>query len=253
MMPPMHEPLADPPLVEALCEIRFAEDSEWDWTLPGLFYERVRGDFPDREEVTDVSVQVTGPPGKRPGFAMRSDRARLQFRRADGSAMLQIGPRLLTVNQLAPYPTWPVFRKLILDTVDQYLDAGGKLTLARIGLRYINEIPLDDAGAIAKALRVVPTRTGALDRELASFYQRTELTHDEPPGVLIHQAGLRRGDDGRHAAMLDLDFGSTAVDGVVDTDGLTAWLDLAHDRIWESFDASIVPDRLEQMRKGTGS
>ncbi len=35
----------EPPVVEALCEIYFA-DSTWDDTVPGTFYEEIKDEFP---------------------------------------------------------------------------------------------------------------------------------------------------------------------------------------------------------------
>jgi hypothetical protein len=30
------------PLVEALCEFRFLGNEAWDWTIPGIVYERIK-------------------------------------------------------------------------------------------------------------------------------------------------------------------------------------------------------------------
>lgn len=111
---PIGQPLARPPLVEALVEFRSGPDG-WDWTLPGRLYEKVRDRFPERVEVRPPMIvlgQSSGPEGPPPPPAGTPER--LQFKRADGTAMIQVGPGLLVVNHLRPYATWPEFRRLAL-------------------------------------------------------------------------------------------------------------------------------------------
>ena len=47
---------ANAPLLEAICELRFVPGAPWDWTIPGVLYERVKGEFPSKR--TRGSVQV---------------------------------------------------------------------------------------------------------------------------------------------------------------------------------------------------
>ncbi len=46
----------NPPVVEALCEFQFISDKSWDLTLPGLIYERVKSEFPVKQQ-TEISIQ----------------------------------------------------------------------------------------------------------------------------------------------------------------------------------------------------
>ena len=40
----------NPPIVEVVCELRASSDSKWDLTIPGLIYEELKGDFPNKEQ-----------------------------------------------------------------------------------------------------------------------------------------------------------------------------------------------------------
>ena len=42
----------NPPVIEVVSEIRFSPDSEWDITIPGMLYEKIRGTFPIKEQKT---------------------------------------------------------------------------------------------------------------------------------------------------------------------------------------------------------
>src|SRR5258705_1897664 len=108
-----------PPLIEALCELRFEGSQPWDWTIPGLVYERIRDQFPKKrqENALEVSVQ----PGENQILQqMKAGVAKMQFLRDDESALIQIGPDLLAVNQLRPYQSWKAFKALILENMRIY-------------------------------------------------------------------------------------------------------------------------------------
>lgn len=54
----MGEILKNPPLVEAVCEFQFVPESKWDWTIPGLLFEKIGKEFSERTEVHRLGVTV---------------------------------------------------------------------------------------------------------------------------------------------------------------------------------------------------
>jgi uncharacterized protein (TIGR04255 family) len=56
----------NPPAIEAVCEFRLSPETEWDITIPGLIYERVKEKFPIKEQRTFQNVEISseGSPGK---------------------------------------------------------------------------------------------------------------------------------------------------------------------------------------------
>ena len=93
-----------PPLVEAVCEFRLTPDTPWDLTIPGLFYERVKGTFAQREQRMVQKVELTqGPQGLQQQIHTSE---RIVLFTEDKKMLVQLGPRLLVVNVLKPYPTW---------------------------------------------------------------------------------------------------------------------------------------------------
>ena len=46
------------PIIEAICEFQFEENSEWDLTVPGLVYDRVQNEFPIRRYAARVTMGV---------------------------------------------------------------------------------------------------------------------------------------------------------------------------------------------------
>src|SRR5947208_3343497 len=95
----MGEKLVSPPLLEALCEFRFAPTEAWDWTLPGRLYDRIEKEFSERSQVEGIEVQLSLGPGQPPSSQIMRGPDRVQMKRKDGTAMVQVGPHLLAVNQ----------------------------------------------------------------------------------------------------------------------------------------------------------
>ncbi|OGP88263.1 MAG: hypothetical protein A2156_14515 [Deltaproteobacteria bacterium RBG_16_48_10] len=246
----MGDKLLSPPLIEALCEFRFTPSSPWDWTLPGRLYDQLAEEFPERSQVDGVGVQIKLGPGKPLSSQVIKGPDRVQMKRSDGSAMVQVGPHLLAVNYLRFYPNWETFRGLILSTFEKNIKLCGECNLQRIGLRYINQIPLPEGKCDLETLiSLAPSLKGPLDRPLMGFYQRYEILHDSPKGILIHQTGIPKTDHG-NVIMVDLDFGSLELEGICDQFTVANWLNAAHDRIYESFVASLHPDLYEKFRRG---
>ncbi|WP_279165294.1 TIGR04255 family protein [Thermus scotoductus] len=130
----------NPPLVEAICEFRLTQNTHWDLMIPGLFYEGVKNEFPHREQRSVQELQlIQGPQGIRQELRV-SERALLFS--PDRKLVIQLGPHILVVNALKPYPTWEGFKpriEMAWKKLQEIMDVQG---LERIGLRYINRIEL---------------------------------------------------------------------------------------------------------------
>lgn len=104
----MSRSYANPPVVEALCEL-FTAGSAWDPTIPGLFYAHVREQFPKRRQARDMGLELEFGPEATAARLTRGE-PRSQFSREDGSRMIQVAPDLVVVNQLRPYPAFEDWR-----------------------------------------------------------------------------------------------------------------------------------------------
>jgi uncharacterized protein (TIGR04255 family) len=238
--------LKSPPLIEALCEFRFSAKEDWDWTVPGRLYDELKGEFPERGQIQAIEVKFDV---KHLSHVEGIDR--VQMKRKDGSAMVQVGPHLLVINHLLPYSDWNAFLKLIIRVFESYINLATHAPFERIGLRYINQIPikneeLHDAG---RYIVLVPPIPKAIEKPLNSFYQRYDLVHADPEGVLIHQTGVAKSQAGLLNIMLDLDFGSSKVSHL-DKNSIGEWLTKAHRQIEIAFTESVEAEMLKKMKEG---
>lgn len=136
----MGKKYANPPIIEAVCEFRLPPDSQWDLTIPGLIYEEIKNEFPNKEQrlVQEIGI-IQSPQGVQQ--QMRTTE-RMFFLSDDRRSFIQVGPRLLAVNRLKPYPHWERFKPQIERAFQALNGTINVETFQRIGLRYINRIEL---------------------------------------------------------------------------------------------------------------
>jgi uncharacterized protein (TIGR04255 family) len=237
--------LRNPPLIEAVCEFRFDPRSPWDWTIPGRLFDKIGHEFSERHEIRPtISIAIDqAQGGPVPPQMATPAPVRLQLRRPDGTATVQLAPHVLGIIQNPPYRSWETFRDLVLNINKTYLGIAGLHEITRLGMRYINRIALDgpDPNSI---ITTWPNFPANLQRRIALFLQRYELEYDHPEGVLVHQTGIQAAEEQRFV-MLDLDFFSQVQRHAMPPP--SDWLESAHRRIEEAFIDSLQPDIYDKL------
>ena len=120
------------PLNEAIFEIRF-EPNVPAAALFGIFYAEIRSKFPDVESLPIVQLPE----------ALRDQDRNLQFLphhrfRNQENVLIQIGPRVLSVNAVNEYIGWARFKENILETLATLKKLEITSKVSRLGLRYSN-------------------------------------------------------------------------------------------------------------------
>lgn len=242
-----------PPVLEALCEFRFTSETLWDWVIPGLVYERIRDEFPVREQQNVLQMQVGfTPEGVTPNA--QSGVGQMQFWRPDRSAIVQVGPDHLSVNCLRPYPGWLQFKPLIERVLGHYQEAAEPSQLISIALRYINRIELPPAAEkrhIQEFTNVYPRIPDDEKQSWQSWAQRVEIVKPELNAIFVVQAGSQIGAPQQEGApleysiMLDLAFVHASTPDApvpVPFENVSSWLETAHGEIEEMFLQSVTEE-----------
>jgi len=235
----------NPPIVEALCEFRFEPSLPWDLAIPGLVYERVRDNFPKRRQVRALETSISAGHDGVEQQVRTTDR--MQFLREDEKALIQVGPDLLAVNHLRPYPTWQEFLPLIQRGLDAYCKTAAPKGIRRIGLRYINRIEIPGQGIeLEDYFEFRPFVGPQLPQDLGTFIVGIQVPYEDLRDTLrLQLANVSIETLDTVALMLDLDY-FLARPGEVPLDNVFEWVNVAHSRIEEAFEACVT-DRLRQM------
>jgi uncharacterized protein (TIGR04255 family) len=235
----------NPPIIEALCEFRFEPSVPWDLAIPGLIYEKVRGDFPKRRQAKAIEVNVAAGPGGVEQRLVTTDR--IHFLREDEKALIQVDRDLLVVNRLRPYPTWQDFLPLIRQGFDAYLEIAKPKGVQRIGLRYINRIEIPSRRIkLEDYFEFHPFVGPKLPQDLGSFIVGVQIPYEDSRDTLrLQLANATVETPDMVAVMLDLDY-FLVQRGQVSLDAVFEWAETAHDCVEGVFEACIT-DRLREI------
>jgi uncharacterized protein (TIGR04255 family) len=240
----MAKKYAKPPIVEAVCEFRLTPETRWDLTVPGLLYERLKGSFPQKEQRMIQEMELTqGPEGLHQQIRTSE---RIIFFTEDKKMLVQVGPRLLAINVLKPYPHWEGFKpriEMAWKSLQAAIEVQG---LERIGLRYINHIELPaQGGELAEYFEFYPFVGQRLPQQMVSFLAGVEFSYADDRDHCRVQFTRIPASGGRSLFMLDIDY-FLARPGAVKPAEALAWVEEAHSRVEEVFEGCIT-DKLREM------
>ncbi len=230
----------NPPIIEALCEIKFVPKQPWDLTIPGLVYEMVRDEFSEKKQkmALDVKFQIT-----KKGLEHKVEPAppRMQFHRPDGTGLIQIAQDLLVINQLKPYPSWSKFKPKILDLLKIYRKVANPKGFHRIGLRYINRIDFESMeigfGEYFNLYIHLPTE---LPPRHKSCLARLEIPHADDRDIMVIMLGsVVPKKANTVSVVLDLDYIMPKSESI-ELDQFERWIEEAHSAIEKAFEACIT-------------
>jgi uncharacterized protein (TIGR04255 family) len=138
------ERLVNPPIVEALVEVRWAMDKTSDLNpdpyyqlLLGSFYQKIKNNYPFHEALPASSIpdEVTGSVVKH------------RFRVAENSwPLIQLGPGIMSINQTEGYTTFEKFKPMPIDAINALFEIHPdpkKIKIKSLVLRYIDAVKVD--------------------------------------------------------------------------------------------------------------
>ena len=226
-----------PPLIEAICDFRFSSSKQWDWTIPGLFYEQIQDNFPNKNQVNVIETRVDPNEGK----VVQQSQLKMQFISSDGAAVIQVGSDNLTIHQLRPYDGWVKFKARILKYLLVYHKIAQPERVANVTLRYVNriefphgELELDDY------FRILPQVPNPIPQIFPTFLLNVDVPYHTLQSVLriVFGTVIPEG-QAQLAYLLDLSMLSSIV-AISSMDEVPDWLEGAHKYIEEAFDASFT-------------
>jgi uncharacterized protein (TIGR04255 family) len=227
------------PIAEAICEFQFRGASEWDWTILGLVYQEIKAEFPQKRQEKAFEINIAPQVGKIEK-SVGGSLSKMQFLREDGSAMVQVGPDLLAINVLPPYPGWEAFEALIRRQFDVYNKIAHPIGFKRIGLRFVNKIVFPTKGIeTTDYFHYYPRLPETLEQMHGPFAMRVLHMYEGERDALSLQIGSLKPEGENLAIALDLDYYLAQPDKLELSKGLE-WVSVAHDRIETLFEACIT-------------
>lgn len=128
------------PIVEAVCEFRLPAQCKWDLTVYGSIYEKLRQQFPIKQDVPVRSIEFSEGPGEFQQTVGIS--TQMQISTEDKRQIIRIGSRTFSLSQKSPYLGWKKMKSQLKEVFGVVSDFVEFNTLSRIGLRYINLVEI---------------------------------------------------------------------------------------------------------------
>lgn len=225
---------------EALCEFRLKPSPQTTWTAktPGEILKKIGLEsFPGMEPITDIGFELTVDETGQPRPRIIQGPQKFRFSSDDGSRLVQISPAMFSFNAVGKYPGWHTMKEQIVDNWKKVRTTLAPQHIERIGLRYINRIPLSDAHSRIsdwlKPNRYVPE--GITQSRLGSKY-RLEARISERDIIIVTIVD-QEAEDKSKQLFLDIDLGVTMQTLPTDDD-VAKEIERLHNHAREVFDAT---------------
>jgi uncharacterized protein (TIGR04255 family) len=145
-------------------------------SLAGI-QDAISGDFPERRDIRQLEVGITGGTDKDRAEAHTDDRVTgYVFKSKDQSRLVQCRLDGFTFNQLSPYPSWEELKGIAVPMWERYRAAAKPQLITRLALRYINVLQIPAGEPFDSVLAAPPSVPNELPRAVASFVSRVTVT-----------------------------------------------------------------------------
>ena len=237
----------NPPIEEALCELRFTPGQDWDFTIPGKLHTELGDEYdgkPQEQKALEVELKARGD---EPADLRYSEGiARVHLVTKDGKRIVGIGPDALSVHMLRPYQDipeqggWSEFRQRIEKALDAYWKVAQPKGVNRVGIRFINKIIIpQNKGTIADYLKcALPVVNGLPDR-LNGSASRVDYSYED--GIRLVLSYWSINESSNQVLFLDLDLIWENTEPIVRDEAMLKVDDL-HTRERDAFETVITDE-----------
>ena len=239
----MNKKYKNSPIIEAVCEFRFAPSLSWDPTIPGVIYEKIKDIFPKKRRVQIQEFTFTAEEKGMKQEVKTSERA--QFLHEEEKIFMQVGQDVLSVHHLKPYSSWSNFYTFIVKAFNTYREIANPTGIQRIGLRYINrmEIPKEPI-EIEGYFNFRPYIGENMPQEISSIFSGAVFNFEGGKHLMkvqLKDIPMSKPSTGLSAFIFDMDY-FTASPGSVNIEDIENWLNIAHERIEKIFEEALTEE-----------
>jgi len=207
MQPARERHLKHAPIMEAVIDIRVTLPPEFGIEEFKPLVEIAKKDYPDLGKRVQAQFQFSASPAMQSSSAERRQDGWV-LKNAEGNQLLQFRLDGFTLNRLPQYPRWEDLIEEAMRWWRQYEALAKPSEVTRIGVRYINRLPLPDSD-LTKYVLALPLVPPHVEGEASYFFQQVILKPAPDLTLQITQSIEEALDDGKQPYILDIDVGRT--------------------------------------------
>ncbi len=244
-----------PPIEEAVCDIQFAPGTDWDPTLPGLLFGKLKTTYnekPRQQQVVEAQVQSPGAEGSPSTLEHRFGKMRVQLLAENGTRIVGVSQDQLSVHMLRPYTKWEDFQPRIMKAIDAYREIAKPEGVTRLGLRYINRIVFSEREPMLENYFTIPPKFPVVQpptRILAFFNRKESEFLDKPIRIVVTFADIEPKPSEGASYLLDLDIIWIRAEEPISFEELPDVMDDMKNRHRDVFE-SLITDKTRKMFDG---
>ncbi len=221
-----HQKFPNPPIEEALLDIRANLPAHIDLALLETFQNSLKESFPNRKplfhweggmEIKEGVASVLAPKGGTMGY---------QFMSGNGKKVIQARKNGFSFHILKPYDSWESLRDQAKQLWAHYLEIAHPINVNRVALRYINriEIPLPFK-EFKEYLLIIPELPPEIPIGVSEFFMRLVMPDTEKNLAAIVTEVLQKIDEKKGILPIILDI-DTFQESVLAAEGAELWAKL---------------------------
>jgi uncharacterized protein (TIGR04255 family) len=232
-------------IAEALLEVRFSMD-----TIPEIFLGRLADSSP-----WNGFEQGRMPAYDVPAFVRQTDpnlryQPIFELHNIERNRALRIGGEVLSYHRLQPYEGWERFKPELDSMIDALFTHDDKLTVRRLGLRYINAISADlhQIRSIAELDLTVAVENTPLGGNLNVNFT-TDLSTDTQCTVRVATPEFVQGLPAKSFALIDVDVFTKESFVTDDAEKVRQWAVTAHTLEKEQFFRLLRQETIDALEE----
>lgn len=239
------------PVSEVVFGLRFSSDMPWYPTLSGLFYNEIRGEYPLKDKkIVEEYVNESRDLGQNSSPRIVKSEFSV-FWADDRRSYIQLSPNFIAIVVYSPYPGWEIVREKIKNALSAYNRLHEISRVERIGLRYLDRLPLPEGiDTMSEYLRFRPETGEGFSSPPISFQIECDFPFSGERDICRINLKPENMDSDREETylVLKIDYFLSA-EGTIFPDELTEWLDQSHEQIHMVFD-SCISAKMDEFLKG---
>lgn len=232
-------------IMEALLEIRF-ETAQVGEVLVGRL-----ASFPLFEGYSVSRLPIASFPAEiRDADANLRFQPTLQLASPAPGELVKIGPHVVSLHVMAPYPGWAVLSERLRLVVEALFEAINDIIIARLGLRYINAITVEHGVDRISDLRFSLELGGQKINSELVFSHRFKSEDDVHGTLSLATPSFVNGPTlpSECAAFVDIDIFTPKALGKTDPNAVLHWVDRAHDAEKVAFFGLFSEAQIEKLK-----
>lgn len=241
----MKKTYKNPPLTEAVCELRFVLDGNSPEKQIHDFYESIKDIFPIQKKGKMHRLELKISADKTPEENKKNINQDFyefeQYLSEDEKYSVQLDKGRISIHRIKPYTSWKEFFPLMQQVYKAYIDIFSPDKLERIGIRYINEVAVPLKNFSFNEYFTINASLPSLEQnQQKSIFLGSVFEQENGRDAIKVQFAEKQSEKLVDTRTFILDFDYFLINPIVSFDNIEKWLEKAHTNLENVFEGMIT-------------